>query len=382
MGKRITKEIFIEKGNKIHENKYDYSKVEYKTTHDKVCIICPEHGEFWQTPHSHVSGKSGCPYCAINRKMTMDIFLKKAEKVHKNKYDYSKVVLKTVMDKVCIICPEHGEFWQTPNDHVNSKRGCPKCAHRSYRKTTEEFIEESKQKFGNKFDYSKVLYERKDKPVCIICPKHGEFWQSPNVHLRSTNGCPKCVKEENGNKKRLTQEIFIEKARKIHGDKYDYSKVEYVNVDTKVCIICPEHGEFWQTPHNHIGQKQGCPYCTNSHLENEISVLLTINNISFIQEKKFPWLKHKKSLSLDFYLPKYNIAIECQGEQHFYKFRWEKDNQKLEERQLRDNVKKILCDKHNVSILYYSFKKFDDKIITNKDKLLEIILQNRNEKKK
>ena len=313
MGKRITKETFIEKGNKIHENKYDYSKVEYKTTHDKVCIICPEHGEFWQTPHSHVSGKSGCPSCAINRKMTMDIFLKKAEKVHKNKYDYSNVVLKTVMDKVCIICPEHGEFWQTPNDHVNSKRGCPKCAHRSYRKTTEEFIEESKQKFGNKFDYSKVLYERKDKPVCIICPKHGEFWQAP---------------------------------------------------------------------HNHIGLKQGCPYCTNGHLESEVSVLLTINNISFIQEKKFPWLKHKKSLSLDFYLPKYNIAIECQGEQHFYKFRWEKDNQKLKERQLRDNVKKILCDKHNVPILYYSFKKFDDKIITNKDKLLEIILQNRNEKKK
>ena len=373
MARKISTEDFLEKAKKIHGDKYDYSKVIYEHGKKKVCIICPEHGEFWQTPHSHVTGKSGCPSCAGNRKVTMDVFLERAKKIHGDKYDYSKVMFKTVMDKVCIICPEHGEFWQSPNDHINSKQKCPKCAHPSYKKTSEEFINESKLKFGNKYNYSKVIYERKDKPVCIICPEHGEFWQSPNVHLRSVDGCPKCTNKKNGLKKRISLEKFIEKSNKVHGNKYDYSKVEYIDTDTKVCIICPEHGEFWQSPHQHIGQKSGCPCCTNSHLENEISLLLDENNIEYIREKKFDWLKYKKTLFIDFYIPKYNIAIECQGEQHFTRFRWENNDEKLKLRQLRDKVKKELCEKHNIPILYYSFKQFNDDIIIDKNKLLNCI---------
>ena len=120
--------------------------------------------------------------------------------------------------------------------------------------TTEDFIKKAKEVHGDKYDYSKVVYKGNRTLVTIVCPIHGEFQQKPSNHL-SGNGCPDC----SGNK-RLTTEDFIKKAREVHGDKYDYSKVKYVNTSTKVCIVCPEHGEFQQTPNDHLGGK-GCPNC-------------------------------------------------------------------------------------------------------------------------
>ena len=132
------------------------------------------------------------------------------------------------------------------------------------KKTTEEFIHEARKKHGNKYDYSKVVYLNNHTKICIICPKHGEFWQLPLNHL-SGRGCPKCAHEGNGERCRSSKKEFIKKAREKHGDKYDYSKVEYVNCETKVCIICPQHGEFWQSPNSHlIGH--GCPKCKRNQL--------------------------------------------------------------------------------------------------------------------
>ena len=148
MPKKITTEEFIKRANIIHHNKYDYSKTEYKKSIDKVCIICPEHGEFWQTPNSHLSGY-GCRKCGTEitkqkESYTLEAFLEKANQVHNNKYDYSKVDYKGCFQPICIICPEHGEFWQTPAGHLN-KRGCPKCgvesSSKQRRKTLEWFIE-------------------------------------------------------------------------------------------------------------------------------------------------------------------------------------------------------------------------------------------------
>lgn len=122
--------------------------------------------------------------------------------------------------------------------------------------TTEEFVEKAIAIHGDKYDYSKVEYEKNDKPVCIICPIHGEFWQRPEVHVVKKCGCPECA----GTKKKTTKEFILE-AKAVHGAKYDYSKVEYKRCDKKVAIICPEHGEFWQTPLKHVVQKCGCPEC-------------------------------------------------------------------------------------------------------------------------
>ena len=258
----MTTEEFIKKARAIHGDKYDYSKVEYANANVKVCIICPEHGEFWQLPGIHLSGH-GCPKCSGRGKLATEEFIQRAKEVHGDKYDYSKVEYKGNKNKVCIICPEHGEFWQTPNSHLQGQ-GCPKCVGKN--KTTEEFIIEAREVHGDKYDYSKVEYVNTQTPVCIICPEHGEFWQKPNIHL-SGSGCPSCIKN-----KKLNIEDFITKAREVHGDKYDYSKVEYVNSVTKVCIICPEHGEFWQAPGKHL-MGQGCPNCSGVKKEYKFNLL-------------------------------------------------------------------------------------------------------------
>ena len=373
--KKYTTESFIKRAKEVHGDKYDYSKVSYVDSQTKICITCPKHGDFWQTPNMHLS-KNGCPECFNERRnkekrLTKEKFVERANIIHDQKYDYSKVDYVNIATKVCIICPEHGEFWQTPNDHINCKHGCPKCSHRSFKKTTNEFIEESKRIHGDKFDYSKVEYKNENTPVCIICPEHGEFWQTPHSHLLG-NGCRKCSDKINGKLRRISLEEFIRKSKEIHENRYDYSKVDYESTDKKVCIICPEHGEFWQTPHNHISQHQGCPKCSKSHMERDIHKLLTENGIDFVEQKKFDWLKYKKKLSLDFFIESLNIAIECQGEQHFARFRYAEDtDEKLNLRIKRDLIKKELCQKHGIKLIYYSNSVKQNGIINNKEDLIK-----------
>ncbi len=262
MSKRKTTEEFIKEAVKIHGDKYDYSKVEYKNNRTKVCIICPEHGEFWQVPTLHIGQKCGCPKCW---KKDTNGFIEEAKVIHGGKYDYSKVEYKGYDEPVCIICPEHGEFWQAPTVHLNGS-GCPKCGLMRIKdkntKSGDKFIEDAKKVHGDRYDYSKVEYVSNKTKVCIICPKHGEFWQKPSVHLKGGH-CPKCQVE----KRTSNKEIFVMKAKEVHGDKYDYSKVEYVNSHEKVCIICPKHGEFWQTPCNHL-HGYGCPGCKKEKIGN------------------------------------------------------------------------------------------------------------------
>ena len=261
------KEIFIEKAKKVHGDKYDYSKVEYINNHTKVCIICPEHGEFWQTPQSHLYNK-GCKKCSfkkmgINKTKNTEWFIKKAKLVHGDKYDYSKVEYNGNRKKICIICPEHGEFWQIAANHLKGA-GCPKCNRVKLSliktKTIDEFIKQAKKVHGYKYDYSKVEYNGCEEKVCIICPEHGEFWQRPSVHLNGCN-CPKCS-NENFPIKYTTNE-FIEKVKKIHGDKYDYSKTEYFGSNKEIKIVCPKHGEFKQKASSHLSGA-GCPKCADN----------------------------------------------------------------------------------------------------------------------
>ena len=378
MSIKITTEEFINCARNIHGDKYDYSKVEYINSRTKVCIICPEHGEFWKLPYELLNGK-GCPKC-VNKKITSiksstEEFIEQAKKIHGNKYDYSKVEYLQAHSKVCIICPVHGEFWQTPNSHLKGS-GCSKCSTR-YKYTTGEFIKKAIEIHDNKYDYSKVQYVNAHTKVCIICPVHGEFWQTPNGHLNG-NGCNKCKLENFSKKYKLTLCEFIEKANKKHNNFFDYSKVEYLQAHSKVCIICPKHGEFWQTPCNHLNG-DGCPECNKSKLENEIKYFLLEKQIKFIEEKKFDWLIYKENMRLDFYLPEYNIAIECQGEQHFKpidfsgKLTEEETYEQFKLIRNRDKKKRELCELNNVKILYYADKKYQYDIIVDLDEILKNI---------
>jgi hypothetical protein len=255
-------EAFIEKAIKVHGDKYDYSKVEYKKSSLKVIIICKEHGDFEQTPNSHLCNK-GCVKCGIMIRANLTrkdniYFIEKAKLIHGDTYDYSKVNYINCNKKVIIICKIHGEFNQTPSNH--KKYGCIKCGivknSDSQRKTNDEFIKQSIEVHGDKYDYSKVNYINNHTEVIIICKEHGEFKQQPCVHMNMKCGCNKCSLKYQPN----TYESII-KANLIHCDKYDYSKVNYINCKEKVIIICKEHGEFEQTMDQHINKKAGCSKC-------------------------------------------------------------------------------------------------------------------------
>lgn len=222
--------------------------------------------------------------------------------------------------------------------------------------TTEDFIKKAILVHGNKYDYSKVVYVSAKSKVCIICPEHGEFWQTPTNHLCGS-GCYKCGRSKTIASKTDDTEKFIIKARKVHGDKYDYSKVNYKGTDEKVCIICPEHGEFWQVANYHINGN-GCQKCGyrksrnvhTSHGEISIINILTKWNIEF--KTQVPILSNVNNSGLtfiDFYLPQYNCFIEYNGEQHYNSRAYGEDH--LKKQQARDKEVRQYCKDNNINLI-------------------------------
>jgi len=266
MSRRLSREEFIERANKTHGNKYDYSKVAYAGVDTKVIIICRIHGDFLQTPYNHMLS-NGCPKCgklscSKKTRLAAETFLKRAVDKHGDKYDYLMASYVNQLTKVCISCPTHGMFWQAPKNHMRGD-GCPKCADEKRgidsRKTTDDFIRDARSIYGDKYDYSLVKYDTCKKRVCIICPSHGKFWQSPDSHLNG-GGCRKCGRISAFGI-RHSKDYFISKAKEKYGNKYDYSLVGYVDCKKKVCIVCNKHGKFWQTPNMHL-KSEGCLKCS------------------------------------------------------------------------------------------------------------------------
>jgi very-short-patch-repair endonuclease len=189
---RKTTNQFITEAIQIHNDKYDYSKVVYIKTNEKVIIICKEHGDFLQTPNSHLSKESGCIKCAGCYKSNTEEFVKKSKEIHGDNYDYSKVEYKIVYEKVIITCKEHGDFEQTPNGHLNGL-GCFKCGHKMFILSNNDFINRAKEIHGDKYDYSKVEYNKMNEKIIITCKEHGDFEQTPSNHITHKQGCPYCI---------------------------------------------------------------------------------------------------------------------------------------------------------------------------------------------
>ena len=296
----------------------------------------------------------------MRKKLTIEEFVKKAKQVHGDKYDYSKAEYKDNRTKICIICKEHGEFWQRPNDHLNGQ-GCPKCGNIAKKQkqlfTREEFIKRAIAVHGNYYDYSKVEYNGMHNKVCIICPKHGEFWQTPANHL-SGKMCLKCSINTRSNKRKYSREEFIKRAIAVHGNYYDYSKVEYINDSTKVCIICPKHGEFWQTPNKHL-YGQGCFECSKILNSNESRLFRLLQN----KYSKYGVIRqyHNKEIignkSIDIFIDKYNIGIEYQGGQHFKPIKMFGGYNGFLKIAQRDKEKYNECKSKNIKLLYFTFDK-------------------------
>lgn len=371
---------FILKARKIHGDIYDYSKSEYKDMNTLICIICPKHGIFWQTPYNHICGE-GCPHCGQIKKLKDSTirFIKGAKLIHGDIYDYSKVKYINTEKKVCITCPKHGDFWKSPHDHICGD-GCPRCG-QNINFTKKNFLKSSKIIYGDIYDYSKVKFIDLTTDVCIICPKHGKFYQKPYAHIRG-DGCPHCEEER---RIELEKEKFLKKAKDVHMDKYDYSKVVYKSMDKKVCITCPKHGDFWQTPNTHISG-HGCQICGYSSLQKRDSKIskkveekLKELNISFTKEQTFDWLKYKKNMYIDFYLPDYNIAIECHGIQHFEPIVFFGGDEGFNELKRRDMLKYKLCSDHNIKIYYFSEynTNYFEKIYCDENVLIEDICKSK-----
>ena len=297
----------------------------------------------------------------MSKKLTTENFVESACIIHGDKYNYSNVEYINNKTKVCIICPEHGEFWQIPKEHLKGC-GCPECGLKRRAtlrsKGAEKFIKEACAIHGDRYGYSKVEYKNANTPVTIICPIHGEFSIRPSNHLKG-QGCRKCANLLSGSYQKSNTEDFINKSIKIHGDKYDYSNVNYINNRVKINIICPIHGEFIQKPLDHL-HGCGCPKCGLKLSVSEIKVFNILKDVykNVVHQYKPKWLHNKTSpQSLDIFLSDYNIGVEYQGGQHFYPkkiFGGEDEFILIKERDKRKFKK---CTENGVKLFYVSFER-------------------------
>jgi hypothetical protein len=291
-------------------------------------------------------------------KLTTSQFIEKAKLRHGERYDYSLVDYNGAKSKVDIICHRHGLFNQTATGHLRGG-GCGKCVN-NIKLTTEQFIERGRLKHGECYDYSLVKYVNKSSKVDIICQVHGVFSQRAENHLRGDR-CPSCT-----NNKRLTKAEFIKKSVSVHGERYDYSLVEYSNNSKKVKIICLKHGVFEQGPNNHLNGN-GCPRCKESKGELSIREFLIKNEIVFVQQHRFETCRNVLPLPFDFYLPNHKTCIEFNGRQHYVPIRCWGGDEGLKNLQICDNIKKTYCDNNKITLLTI---KYTDNII---DKLKILI---------
>jgi hypothetical protein len=287
----------------------------------------------------------------VQDQKTLD-FIQKAQRIHGDKYDYSKSEFVKIDEEIEIICLKHGAFKQKPLNHLEGHSGCKKCHYdkisQKRRLTQQQFVDKANKTHNFKYDYSKFIYVNNHTKGIIICPIHGEFLQTWCDHLAS-QGCPKCKADAISKALRSNTEEFIEKAKTIHGDLYDYSLVDYKTVHTKVKIICTKHGVFEQTPGHH-NSGQGCPICKSSGGELSVKRFLDFKDINYIREKTFEGCKNVFPLKFDFWLPDYNLCIEYQGKQHYLSNCFYGEDG-FKKQQIRDQIKRDFCKSNNIDLL-------------------------------
>jgi len=370
---------FIKNANDKYNFKYNYSEFDYVGYDIPSKIICPIHGLFFKSLHYHITSKYGCPKCGndgrefLKFKYDQNSFIEKSNIIHNYKYDYSQSIYNGTTKEIEIICPSHGKFkLKRSIEHICVKsRGCPKCGVKSRGKIYKLSQEDLLKKLNhNKYDYSLMEYVNMKEKVKIVCKIHNlAFEQSLDSHISKNSGCPICAKESN-NKKKIgkTKVIFIKRRKEIHGNKYDYSKFLYNGVDISGIIICPYHGEFLQDPYHHTNRRQGCPNCSESIGEREVSSTLIKYGLKFITQKRFKNCKDKNPLPFDFYLTEFNMCIEYDGEQHYIApssmcgkvFTKEESIKIFEYTKKHDRMKDEYCHSNDIKLLRISYLDFNN----------------------
>jgi Zn finger protein HypA/HybF involved in hydrogenase expression len=345
-------EEFIGSIAKTHNNKYDYSEVEYVNSKTKIKIICPKHGFFLMRPNSHFNGQ-GCPTCgklSAKENIALDYpeFLERAARVHEGQYQYVENSYKNYTTKMKIFCSKHGFFEQTPHSHISMNSGCPKCgtikASMSNQKGLKVVLNMFKSIHGNRYKYDESTYKNVTTKMQIMCQRHGWFEQKPYHHYGGA-GCNDCAIEGVHEKQKIDFKEFIARSIETHGARYNYIKADFIDIFTPVKISCKTHGDFFQKPRNHY-RGAGCPKCQSSRGENIIRLILEELNILSEEQKTFDDLIYKGRLRCDFYLPNHNVVIEYNGLQHYEPVSIFGGTEALRQTQKRDLAKyKYLIEK-------------------------------------
>ena len=424
----LTTEKWIEIAKSVHGDKYDYSETVYRGNDEKVYIICPKHGGFWQKAKYHTSRKRGCPKCGDekSRKLSYENSINSLKKIKEEISSLYEIKFETYVNSITpikVICKKHGEFDILPNRLKTYKTPCPYCREELKKPQKEKinwnevyfnnFKKQLEEVHPNRYSFEKCEYKSKDEEIILYDKVINEYITvKPKVLIKSKL----LLKLPCYQNTKLPTITFIEKAKSIHGDKYDYSKTIYIHNKQKVCITCPEHGEFWQTPNEHLkgcgcGQcannikwdeedyfntvkkmysnkydysksvlvnqgtfmtvicpihgefkirpthhlrGSGCPKCAGSSGEKILLSFFESKNLFPHYNKYYKWLDN---LQLDFYFPEYKLAIEVQGEQHFIETNF--FERSLSEQMKNDEKKKKLCEKNGITLLYYAPYKMD-----------------------
>jgi len=396
--KRMTNEDFISKSKEIWKDKYDYSLVEYKNIKTKIKIIYND-WIFLQKAEDHLLGKM----CELRWDTNRFIF--ESKKMHGDEYDYSKTVFKNMNTKVILL--KNGiEYLQNPSKHLMGRK--PERV-RILRSNT-DFIDDARSIWGYKYDYSLVDYKGshievlikyddviyRQKPVLHLLgyncerdiiknqedflrkcyDKHGDkydyslveytgsqnkvkiifegkiYEQKAGAHIHSSGLVEKVILKK-------TTKQFIKESNEIHNFRYDYSKVNYVNNQTKVIITCSIHGDFEQVSSSHLSGA-GCPHCMESKGERKISKFLDQKNIEYVRQKKFDdciGLRYK--LPFDFYLPKYRVAIEFDGKQHFEPMEYFGGLESYNRLKVNDKIKNDYCEDNFIELIRIRYDQID-----------------------
>jgi len=399
-------ESFIKKSKDKWSDKYDYSLVDYKNCKEKVKIINRETGEiFEQTPANHLLYS----HEKINKKKSTEKFIEQSRKIHGNKFIYDKVDYISNQKKVIITCPIHGDFEQIPQTHLNSKFGCKKCGDlkkdREYKSkyTTEEFISDARMKWGDKYDYSLTEYKNSRTKLKIIYDgivyeqtpinhlkyppegflnqeiflikakrKWGNKYDYSLVQYKSTKELIKVIYKgeiyeqyphnhliyapELRNKS--TTEEFINRSNEIHNGKYKYDKTNYENDRNKVIINCPMHGDFKQTPSVHL-RGSGCKKCSESFGEKSISKFLDTLSIEFLREHRFSDCRNIGLLKFDFYIPSMRTCIEFDGIQHFQPVGYFGGPESFKRLKINDKIKEDYCEENFINLIRIRWDQID-----------------------
>lgn len=309
--RRMTIEEFLSRSKEVHGDTYDYSRVNFRGATHHVTIVCKQHGEFLQLPTQHMAGQ-GCRLCGhlrIGAKSRLEVkeVVSRLRGIHGDRYVYDKVGERNGK-KLTVTCREHGDFTATLTNLLHNQSGCPECGRaevgRKSRLPYDEYVKRFREVHGDRFEYGEIIYNTPITAVNIKCPEHGWFSQLLQSHLNGV-GCVKCSKPVHD------QQTFIEAAKAVHGDRYDYSRAEYVRSLDHVSILCPDHGEFQQAPNYHVNSGHGCPRCAGvgpSTAQLEIYEFLS-QRVECVSEQQMS----ESTKRFDIFVPSLSLAVEYHG---------------------------------------------------------------------